>query len=99
MLSKNKILQIIVSFLGDFAMLVSSGMTIKQAMLANFVSACSSFIGLIIGIFIGQQTEEGNQWIFAVMGGMFLYIALVDMVGVVSFQEVVCGKRLIGGDL
>ena len=68
------------SFLGDFAVLISSGMTVKQAMLANFLSACSSFIGLVIGIIIGQQTEEGNQWVFAIMGGMFLYIALVDMV-------------------
>ena len=65
--------------LGDFAVLVLSGMTVKQAMLTNFLTACSSFIGLIIGIFIGQQTKEGNQWVFAVMGGMFLYIALVDM--------------------
>lgn len=61
-------------------MLVSSGMTVKQALLANFLSACSSFIGLVIGVLIGQHTEEGNQWVFALMGGMFLYIALVDMV-------------------
>ena len=60
-------------------MLVSSGKTVKQAMLANFLSACSSFIGLVIGILIGE-TENGSQWVFAVMGGMFLYIALVDMV-------------------
>ncbi|XP_028396491.1 zinc transporter ZIP6-like [Dendronephthya gigantea] len=73
--------------LGDFAVLVSSGMTIKQAMLANFLSACSSFIGLVIGILIGQQTEEGNQWIFAVMGGMFLYIALVDMLPELMHSE------------
>ncbi|XP_046845970.1 zinc transporter ZIP10-like isoform X2 [Xenia sp. Carnegie-2017] len=65
--------------LGDFAALLSSGMSAKQALLANFLSACSSFIGLIIGILIGQKTSEGNQWIFAIMGGMFLYIALVDM--------------------
>jgi zinc transporter ZupT len=73
-------LECVVRFSGDFAVLIQSGMTVKQAMLANFLSACSSFIGLIIGILIGQQTEEGNQWVFAVMGGMFLYIALVDMV-------------------
>ena len=60
-------------------MLVSSGMTVKQAILTNFLSACSCFIGLVIGILIGQ-TEKGNQWVFALMGGMFLYIALVDMV-------------------
>ena len=55
-------------------------MTVKQALFANFMTACSSFIGLVIGLLIGQKTEAGSQWVFAVMGGMFLYIALVDMV-------------------
>lgn len=79
--------------LGDFAVLVSSGMTVKQAMLANFLSACSSFIGLIIGILIGKQTEEGSQWVFAIMGGMFLYIALVDMLPELMHSEELGGAE------
>lgn len=60
-------------------MLLTAGMSVKKALLANFLSACSCYIGLVIGILIGQQTEM-RLWIFAIAGGMFLYVALVDMV-------------------
>ena len=45
----------------------------------NFLSACTCYLGLIIGILLGEA-DLGNQYIFAAAGGMFLYIALVDMV-------------------
>lgn len=65
--------------LGDFAVLLNSGMNIKQAMLYNFLSACTCYFGLILGILLGEM-QDGNQYIFAAAGGMFLYISLVDMV-------------------
>jgi len=65
--------------LGDFAVLLNSGMTIKQAVIYNFLSACTCYLGLIIGIVLGEL-EGVNVYIFAVAGGMFLYISLVDMV-------------------
>lgn len=64
--------------LGDFAVLLNSGMTMKQAVCYNFLSACTCYVGLVIGILVGQ-TQAANEYIFAVAGGMFLYIALVDM--------------------
>ncbi|XP_067022789.1 metal cation symporter ZIP14-like [Acropora muricata] len=64
--------------LGDFAVLLTSGMSVKRALLANFLSALSCYVGLAIGIYIGQEGEV-RFWIFAVAGGMFLYVALVDM--------------------
>ena len=45
----------------------------------NFLSACTCYLGLFIGIVLGEL-EFANQYIFAIAGGMFLYIALVDMV-------------------
>ena len=60
-------------------MLLTSGMSVKRALLANFLSALSCYVGLAIGIYIGQEGEV-RFWIFAVAGGMFLYVALVDMV-------------------
>lgn len=50
----------------------------KMALLANLLSAMSCYIGLIIGIFVGQQADV-RFWIFAIAAGMFLYVALVDM--------------------
>ena len=45
----------------------------------NFLSACTCYLGLVLGILLGEM-QLGNQYIFAAAGGMFLYIALVDMV-------------------
>ena len=65
--------------LGDFAVLLNAGMTVRQAMVYNFLSACTCYLGLFLGILLGEM-HMGNQYIFAAAGGMFLYIALVDMV-------------------
>ena len=45
----------------------------------NFLSACTCYLGLILGILLGEL-NQANQIIFALAGGMFLYISLVDMV-------------------
>ncbi|CAH1255398.1 SLC39A14 [Branchiostoma lanceolatum] len=64
--------------LGDFAILLNAGMSVRQAMFYNFLSACSCFAGLVVGIMVGDNSQVG-QWIFGLAGGMFLYISLVDM--------------------
>ena len=66
-------------FSGDFAILLNSGLTYKQAILANFLSACTCYIGMIIGTILGSTTQI-VKWIYALAAGMFLYISLVDMV-------------------
>ncbi|XP_023338022.1 zinc transporter ZIP14 [Eurytemora carolleeae] len=64
--------------LGDFAVLLNAGMTMKEALLYNFLSACTCYLGLILGILLGEL--DANSYIFGLAGGMFLYISLVDMV-------------------
>lgn len=64
--------------LGDFAILISSGMTMKQAAFYNFASACCCYLGLIFGILLGNDLSSA-QWIFAFAGGVFLYISLAGM--------------------
>jgi len=64
--------------LGDFAVLLNAGMSIKQAIFYNFLSACTCYMGLILGILLGEL--DANIYIFGIAGGMFLYISLVDMV-------------------
>ncbi|CAN2388939.1 cadmium ion transport [Pristimantis euphronides] len=62
---------------GDFAILISSGMSIPQALVFNFLSACSCYLGLVFGVLVGNSYEPNI--IFGIAGGMFLYISLADM--------------------
>uniref|UniRef100_A0A663N385 Metal cation symporter ZIP14 n=1 Tax=Athene cunicularia TaxID=194338 RepID=A0A663N385_ATHCN len=62
----------------DFVILLNAGMTIRQALFFNFISACCCYVGLAFGIVAGSHFSA--NWIFALAGGMFLYIALADMV-------------------
>lgn len=66
--------------LGDFAVLLKAGMTIKQAILYNMLSALLGYLGMITGTAIGHYAENVSTWIFAITAGLFLYVALVDMV-------------------
>ncbi|XP_036418299.1 zinc transporter ZIP6 isoform X2 [Colossoma macropomum] len=66
--------------LGDFAVLLKAGMTVKQAILYNLLSALMGYLGMITGILIGHYAENVAMWIFALTAGLFMYVALVDMV-------------------
>ncbi|KAK2839521.1 hypothetical protein Q5P01_013261 [Channa striata] len=65
--------------LGDFAVLLKAGMTVKQAIVYNLLSALMAYVGMLIGTAVGQYTHNVTNWIFAITAGMFLYVALVDM--------------------
>ncbi|KAH3816536.1 hypothetical protein DPMN_118053 [Dreissena polymorpha] len=72
--------------IGDFAMLLRAGMSVKQAVFYNCVSSILCFIGMVVGVAIGN-IEGASMWIFTVVAGMFLYISLVDMLPEVSSVE------------
>ncbi|XP_013875159.1 metal cation symporter ZIP14 [Austrofundulus limnaeus] len=63
--------------LGDFVILLNAGMSLQQALFFNFLSACCCYLGMGFGILAGNSFSP--NWIFALAGGMFLYIALADM--------------------
>ncbi|XP_060679334.1 zinc transporter ZIP10-like [Hemiscyllium ocellatum] len=65
--------------LGDFAMLLQAGLHVRKAVLFNLVSAVISYLGLAVGIAIGQHTAYITPWIFTSTAGIFLYVSLVDM--------------------
>lgn len=65
--------------LGDFAVLIDSGLSVPKALIMNLISACTAFIGLIVGLEAGQN-EELVPWLLAAAAGMFLYVAWISMV-------------------
>ncbi|TWW60148.1 metal cation symporter ZIP14 [Takifugu flavidus] len=80
--------------LGDFVILLNAGMSIQQALFFNFLSACCCYLGMGFGILAGNSFSP--NWIFALAGGMFLYIALADMfpeMNEVSREEENAGGR------
>lgn len=81
--------------LGDFAVLIKAGMSIKQALLYNIMCACLAFVGVIIGLVIGEYTTNFKMWVLALTAGGFLYVALVDMLpGLIKISSDVSDKWL-----
>ncbi|XP_069486801.1 metal cation symporter ZIP8 [Ambystoma mexicanum] len=81
---------------GDFAILINAGMSVPQALLFNFLSSCSCYIGLILGIVVGNNFEPNI--IFGLAGGMFLYISLADMFPEMNdmLKEKITGRKTDG---
>ncbi|XP_015116641.1 zinc transporter foi [Diachasma alloeum] len=65
--------------LGDFAVLLKAGMSAKQAVFYNLLSSVLCLFGMIFGVLLGAQPAT-TSWVFAAAAGMFIYIALVDMI-------------------
>ncbi|UJR27379.1 hypothetical protein I4U23_008669 [Adineta vaga] len=66
------------SELGEMMILIESGFTIRRALLFNFFSACTAFLGFFVGVSLSEN-ETARVWIFSVTAGIFTYIALVDL--------------------
>nr|XP_034191915.1 zinc transporter foi-like [Osmia lignaria]XP_034191916.1 zinc transporter foi-like [Osmia lignaria]XP_034191917.1 zinc transporter foi-like [Osmia lignaria]XP_034191918.1 zinc transporter foi-like [Osmia lignaria]XP_034191919.1 zinc transporter foi-like [Osmia lignaria]XP_034191920.1 zinc transporter foi-like [Osmia lignaria] len=65
--------------IGDFAVLLKAGMSAKQAVFYNLLSSILCLFGMIFGVLLGS-TPAVSSWMFAAAAGMFIYIALVDMI-------------------
>ncbi|KAL7676181.1 hypothetical protein ACOME3_002437 [Neoechinorhynchus agilis] len=61
--------------LGDFAIFLKAGISTRYAILLNLIGASPNYIGLIVGILIGNL-HHVHIWIYAIAAGMFLYISL-----------------------
>uniref|UniRef100_A0A8C3T7J7 Uncharacterized protein n=1 Tax=Chelydra serpentina TaxID=8475 RepID=A0A8C3T7J7_CHESE len=64
---------------GDFAMLLQAGLPVKKVLLSNLTSAFLAYLGMAVGTVLSQGASPVTPWIFSVTAGIFLYVALVDM--------------------
>ncbi|XP_057219468.1 zinc transporter ZIP10 isoform X2 [Triplophysa rosa] len=64
--------------LGDLAVLLAAGWPVRRLAVFSVVSALLGFVGVLIGTALGNQWAA-HPWIFTITAGVFLYVALADM--------------------
>ncbi|XP_018015554.1 zinc transporter foi [Hyalella azteca] len=70
---------------GDFALLFDMGMTRKTALQMVVLMWLLSVVGMIIGEVVGS-IEAAAPWIYSFTAGIFLHLALVDLLSEVSVK-------------
>jgi zinc and cadmium transporter len=64
----------------DFAVLVHGGLTVRRALIFNFLSALTAILGGIISLLIGETIAGYATVLLPVTAGGFIYIAGSDLV-------------------
>lgn len=65
--------------IGDFAVLIKSGMKKSRAVFFNFISALASVAGGILGYFFLRSFESFTPYALAISAGGLIYIATADL--------------------
>ncbi len=66
--------------IGDFGILIHSGFSPKKALLFNFASALSSFLGVFLVMWLSKSAEDLVYMLIPVTAGGFIYIAGSDLI-------------------
>lgn len=72
--------------IGDFAILVQSGLSVQSAFLLQFCTAVAAFIGTLLGL-VAKRQEGLERLVLALTTGGFLYVATVSVL-----PELLAGK-------
>ncbi|XP_064330716.1 zinc transporter ZIP5 isoform X2 [Phalacrocorax carbo] len=65
--------------IGDLAVLLRAGTAPRTILLLNLLSALLSCLGAAAGAAVGQSASHLTPWILTATAGIFLYVALADM--------------------
>jgi zinc and cadmium transporter len=66
--------------LGDFGVLVYSGLPVRRAVWFNFLSGLAALLGAGLTLLIGRASAGFTDALLPVAAGMFLYIAASDLI-------------------
>jgi len=76
--------------IGDFGVLLHSGLSVKRALLFNFLSALLAVLGAVVSLLLGQRLAGFNAFLLAIAAGGFLYIAGSDLIPELKHE---CGGK------
>ena len=55
-----------------------------KAALYNFIAFLPAVVGMVIGVLLTRDITTAT-WVFAIAGGMFMYVSLVSIVSIIYF--------------
>ncbi|MFA6322840.1 MAG: ZIP family metal transporter [Candidatus Buchananbacteria bacterium] len=79
--------------LGDFGVLLYSGFSKARALFYNFLSACTSIVGVVLGFFLLDNIAGINIFLLSFAAGGFIYIAASDLIPEIH-EEKETGKSI-----
>lgn len=82
--------------IGDFGILIYSGLSKSKALLFNFLISLSAFLGAFLVIIIGINYNNILLYILSFTAGTFIYIACSDLIPELHKDKEVKIKRAIG---
>ncbi|MCA9387261.1 ZIP family metal transporter [Candidatus Dojkabacteria bacterium] len=65
--------------IGDFGVLIHSGLSRRTALFFNFLSASLAFLGAGIAFVLGDIATENSYMLLSFAGGGFIYLAIADL--------------------
>ena len=66
--------------IGHFGVLIKGGFSRNKALLFNFLSAFTSFIGVLIALLLTSRIESLSLFLLSFTAGNFIYIAGADLI-------------------
>ncbi len=66
--------------IGDFGVLVHGGLSVRRAVLLNFLSATTSILGAVLTLWIGSRAEGLQGPLITITAASFIYIAAADLI-------------------
>ncbi|MFA4880419.1 MAG: ZIP family metal transporter [Candidatus Doudnabacteria bacterium] len=66
--------------IGDFGVLVYGGLSVKKAVIFNFLSASMAILGAVIALLVGSFVAGFSSVILPIAAGGFIYIAGADLI-------------------
>jgi len=66
--------------IGDFGVLVYSGMKRSKALLYNFLSGLTAVVGGVVGFIFAEQASHIALYILPIAAGGFIYLAASDLI-------------------
>lgn len=73
--------------IGDFGILIHSGLSTKKALAFNFASAFLAIVGTIIAFAVGEVNENFSAVLLGIAAGGFIYIAVADLLPEIKHED------------